>query len=611
MARVQIETQGWGWYSDYHGNGLSGRTVTCSGTVYTTAISATPISPIVTNSLGVIPGWIDEGTYTTTIDGVTRNVEAITGGNAARVDRLIFNAKNYGITGLGLVDESVAIEAFYNAIPAGSVAYFPDGIYIGLHDPDKQVNIVGDGKHLTEFRPPAAPPAASKLVDFGSSTKCSLIGVKLNAQNVANIARGVNCEGNGTDKHLLVSECWFENFSSATGIAPHGAGAAAIYVWTADVVEISNCNFVDCIYGPYMDGPSIDCQVINNKIACTGGAGSIGRTGITMRRTSSAASGSLVAFNIVENIRSDPGGIGQEGSAIDLVKVQGVRCIGNTCRDAATAGIHIGGGSYGAMVIGNNLSECTILNGGAIYVELNIGQTNPTQLNLTSGRRNGCTIMGNTIFANTKYGMSVSYAAGSMITANTVYENGREGIFVDSDYVSINGNQVYNNNNLDLAAAPTSTPNVQAQIRITTGFNCIISDNTVTDNQVTPTSDYGIAVANNSHAINSNQATGTVGDIYNGGVTNEVQGYGTRIKESGLLGTVGARMGRATLVAGTVTVSTNAITANSEVFLTCQTAGGTPGFLRKGTVVAATSFVITSSSASDTSVVGWMIVEPG
>jgi hypothetical protein len=82
-------------------------------------------------------------------------------------------------------------------------------------------------------------------------------------------------------------------------------------------------------------------------------------------------------------------------------------------------------------------------------------------------------------------------------------------------------------------------------------------------------------------------------------------GRGLRIGEG-----TNAKMGRSTLVAGTVTVSTTAVTAASEIFLTCQTPGGTPGFLRVSARTAGTSFTILSSSNTDTSVVAWMIVEP-
>jgi hypothetical protein len=61
---------------------------------------------------------------------------------------------------------------------------------------------------------------------------------------------------------------------------------------------------------------------------------------------------------------------------------------------------------------------------------------------------------------------------------------------------------------------------------------------------------------------------------------------------------------------GTATVTTNKITANSLVFLTNNTLGGTAGFLRVSARTAGTSFVITSSSATDTSTVAWIIFEP-
>lgn len=70
-----------------------------------------------------------------------------------------------------------------------------------------------------------------------------------------------------------------------------------------------------------------------------------------------------------------------------------------------------------------------------------------------------------------------------------------------------------------------------------------------------------------------------------------------------------ASAGTATLVGGTVTVNTTAVTANSIIHLTSQADGGTPGFLRITTKTAGTSFVITSSSASDTSTVGWWIMD--
>lgn len=70
-------------------------------------------------------------------------------------------------------------------------------------------------------------------------------------------------------------------------------------------------------------------------------------------------------------------------------------------------------------------------------------------------------------------------------------------------------------------------------------------------------------------------------------------------------------MGVATLVAGAVTVANTSVTANSRIFYNIQSPGGTPGFLHISARVAGTSFTITSSSGTDTSVVAWTIVEPG
>lgn len=70
------------------------------------------------------------------------------------------------------------------------------------------------------------------------------------------------------------------------------------------------------------------------------------------------------------------------------------------------------------------------------------------------------------------------------------------------------------------------------------------------------------------------------------------------------------RMGTATLVGGTVTVANTSVAANSRIFLTAQSVGGTAGALAVTARTAGTSFTITSTSGTDTSTVAWMIVEP-
>jgi hypothetical protein len=101
--------------------------------------------------------------------------------------------------------------------------------------------------------------------------------------------------------------------------------------------------------------------------------------------------------------------------------------------------------------------------------------------------------------------------------------------------------------------------------------------------------------------VNGNQLQVQTGDL-----DIVTAGRGLQIAEGS-----NAKMGTATLSAGTVVVSTTAVTANSRIYLTAQTSGAAPGALRVSARTAGTSFTITSTSGTDTSSVAWLIVEPG
>jgi hypothetical protein len=75
-----------------------------------------------------------------------------------------------------------------------------------------------------------------------------------------------------------------------------------------------------------------------------------------------------------------------------------------------------------------------------------------------------------------------------------------------------------------------------------------------------------------------------------------------------------ATMGTAVLAAAaggsTIVVNTTKVTANSRIFLTTNTAGGAIGALYVSARTAGVSFTIRSKSATETSTVAWVIVEP-
>ncbi|MBL3669041.1 hypothetical protein JL475_24220 [Streptomyces sp. M2CJ-2] len=106
-------------------------------------------------------------------------------------------------------------------------------------------------------------------------------------------------------------------------------------------------------------------------------------------------------------------------------------------------------------------------------------------------------------------------------------------------------------------------------------------------------------------AAKPNTLTGTVNRVDSGDGSTVLAGK-TVVPSGG----GAARMGTAVLAAGTVTVNTTAIAANSVVQLTVQTPGGTVGTPYVNARTASTSFVIKSTSASDTSTVGWRILDP-
>jgi hypothetical protein len=81
-------------------------------------------------------------------------------------------------------------------------------------------------------------------------------------------------------------------------------------------------------------------------------------------------------------------------------------------------------------------------------------------------------------------------------------------------------------------------------------------------------------------------------------------GKGIQIKEGS-----NARMGVATLVGGTIAVANTSVTANTRVFISRSTTGGTEGTLST-TQIASTSFTVNSTSGTDTSTVNWLLIEP-
>jgi hypothetical protein len=116
-------------------------------------------------------------------------------------------------------------------------------------------------------------------------------------------------------------------------------------------------------------------------------------------------------------------------------------------------------------------------------------------------------------------------------------------------------------------------------------------------------SDAGSSAATTNYAFYSNGGYDYALYASSGDIAIAEAGKGLRVKTGS-----NARIGQATLVGGTVTVSNTSVTANTRIFVTVSTAGGTQGHLSTSKV-ANTSFTITSTSGTETSTVDWFLVE--
>jgi len=119
-----------------------------------------------------------------------------------------------------------------------------------------------------------------------------------------------------------------------------------------------------------------------------------------------------------------------------------------------------------------------------------------------------------------------------------------------------------------------------------------------------------ITYENLSSAINSTLLSN--GEItstqlsYLAGSTSNIQAQINAVTAHGSI----TATGTATLTAGAVTVATAVVTSSTVIMLTTQAMGGTIGIQYVTNRVPGTSFGINSSSSSDTSTVGYVLIEP-
>ena len=140
--------------------------------------------------------------------------------------------------------------------------------------------------------------------------------------------------------------------------------------------------------------------------------------------------------------------------------------------------------------------------------------------------------------------------------------------------------------------------------------------NAAIDLVLTPKGAGGVTVSSGALTVTAGAITATLGAITatNGNISMGTAGNGLRVKEG-----ANARMGQATLIAGSKVVANTSVAATTRIFLTRSSINGSAaiGSLSAGTITPGVSFVIDALNtaapagviAADVSIVNWFLVE--
>ena len=166
----------------------------------------------------------------------------------------------------------------------------------------------------------------------------------------------------------------------------------------------------------------------------------------------------------------------------------------------------------------------------------------------------------------------------------------------------------------------TATNFITATVATATTLNGNRWSGTGTDAAInlllTPKGAGGVTVTTGALTVTAGAITATLGGITatNGNISMGTIGNGLRVTEG-----VNARMGQATLIAGSRIVANTSVAATTRIFLTRSSRNGSAavGMISAGTITPGVSFVINALDpaapagviAADVSIVNWFLVE--
>jgi uncharacterized secreted repeat protein (TIGR03808 family) len=221
-------------------------------------------------------------------------------------------------------------------------------------------------------------------------------------------------------------------------IAIEGAPSNAIKLWRCSG-HIEHCRFNSIAHTAIKSGNAIGLEVSHNRIDHAG------NNGIVIWRDKAGPDGTSVNHNHIANVRSDAGGSGQNGNAINAFRAANVILASNVISDCAYSAVRCNAASN-AQIISNN---CRNIGEVALYAEFafegaiianNIVDGAATGIEVTNFNTGGrlATVQANIIrnlFRREhepvdKRGVGIAVEADTIVSANTIENAPSAGITI-------------------------------------------------------------------------------------------------------------------------------------------------------------------------------------
>lgn len=587
----------------------------------------------------------------------TANLANNTANAAVPKDVQVFNVKDHGAVGNGVADDTTSIQNTISLATGGGIIYFPPGSYLlngsaGLSLSVAGTLLVGAGAENTKILIGASfsDTAAVKI----TANNCQVRDLSLSGASGTTtsnpVANGI--EVTGVRRFKALRNSFFNvNGWAIEGVSTNSSGTSNFFGSLISQNYFNACAGGIHTLGNTTQGFAVNLQISDNQMYVTGvtSGGSANLDGIRIEDSWDT----LLSNNIVWVSNGT-------GSALNYVGTCAAGFIQNLDALGPTTGV-----ANVILQAGTNGSPQNIQINGGVIQQGNIGL-------LVAGASNQVRVRNVRILNNQTHNVSVTSTGFSIYIDQCLLSLGGQGATGTNYDINWSGTADGFINEVRFGSSVTSTGvagvqgmvnNSGAAVLRVINFNVASGNGYAAANWFTGTApqffthvdatnleyrgnlDLRLTGSNrlslradtagaNALAFNVGGTAGVDNARYLGdGTQNFGDGTNPRDTTWGRIGAAqigsadsdivanlagktlkvksgtNAKAGTATLSGGTVTVSTTAVTANSIVAVSTKTVGGTPGALFVNAITAGTSFVIKSTSGTDTSVVNWIIID--